>query len=118
MPTHRTELPEKVEEVINSGALKFDNGKPPLSLIPTSALSVESRVMGFGASKYGRDNWRRGMEWSRLIDAAMRHIAAFNDGEDIDPESGIHHLGHARCCLAFLIEYADKKLGVDDRFKG
>lgn len=96
-------------------ALKYDSGKPPLGLIPRSALVWEAAVMGFGASKYGRDNWRKGMEWSRLVDAALRHITAFNAGEDIDPESGLHHLGHARCCLAFLAEYVDKQLGTDDR---
>jgi hypothetical protein len=63
-------------------------------------------------------NWRKGMNRSPLIDAAMRHLNAFNDAEDIDPESGLPHLAHARCCLGFLIEYATKGLGTDDRYKG
>ena len=95
--------------------VKFDNGKPPLGLIPRQALEAEAQVMAFGADKYGRDNWRGGMDWSRLTDAALRHITAFVDGEDVDSETGISHLAHARCCLAFLLAYSELGLGRDDR---
>lgn len=74
-------------------------------------------VMAFGAKKYARDNWRKGMAWSRVIDAAMRHLLAIADGEDLDPETGEPHAAHARCCMAFLIEYQKYGLGEDDRFK-
>ena len=99
-------------------SVKFDNGKPPLGLIPRQALEAEAQVLAFGAEKYGRDNWRGGMAWSRLLDAALRHITAFVDGEDLDPETGLSHLAHARCCLAFLITYAELGLGTDDRHTG
>ena len=101
-------------------ARKDDAGKPPLSLIPRSALLAEARVMAKGAVKYGAHNWRQGMSWSRLLDAAMRHLTAYADGQDIDDGeggSGESHLANARCCLAFLIEYAEQGLGEDDRFK-
>ena len=100
-------------------ARKDDSGKPPLSLIPRSALYAEARVMATGAVKYCAHNWRGGMKWSRLIDAAMRHLTAFADGQDIDDGEGgsnESHLANARCCLAFLIEYAEKGLGEDDRY--
>jgi len=97
--------------------VKHDQGKVPLDLIPRSALELEAEVLAFGAKKYDRHNWRAGMDWNRLIAAAMRHIVAFNSGEDKDSESGIHHLAHARCCLGFLIEYSEKGLGNDDRYK-
>lgn len=96
-------------------AKKFDGGKPPITLISRTALEEEARVMAHGATKYGRDNWRKGMDFSRLGDAAMRHILAYFDGEDKDPETGLSHLAHARCCLAFLIEYEARKYGKDDR---
>ena len=95
--------------------VKFDAGKPPLGLIPRQALEAEAQVMAFGANKYGRDNWRGGMDWTRLSDAALRHITAFVDGEDVDPETGLPHLAHARCCLAFLLAYSELELGRDDR---
>jgi len=95
--------------------VKFDTGKPPLGLIPRQALIAEAQVLAFGATKYGRDNWRGGMDWSRLTDAALRHLTAFIDGEDVDPETGISHLAHARCCMGFLLAYAELGLGRDDR---
>lgn len=99
-----------------SEASKFDKGKSPIGLIPRSALIAEADVLAFGAQKYDRHNWRRGMDWSRLVDAAMRHLTAWNEGEDVDPETGITHLAHAKCCLSFLIEYQAAGLGHDDRF--
>lgn len=98
-------------------ATKHDAGKPPLSLIPRSALLAEAAVLDFGAHKYSKHNWRKGMEWSRLVDACLRHITAWNEGENLDPETLHSHLAHARCCLGFLIEYQENGIGVDDRYK-
>ncbi len=97
-------------------AVKFDTDKPPFGLISRTALEQEARVMAFGAKKYGVHNWRGGMDFSRLVDAALRHVYAFADGEDNDRETGLSHLAHARCCLAFLLEYEGKRIGKDDRF--
>jgi hypothetical protein len=47
----------------------------------------------------------------------MRHIMAFNDGEDKDPESGLSHLAHAACCIMFLLEFEKTHQELDDRFK-
>lgn len=73
--------------------------------------------MAFGADKYGRNNWRKGLHYSRLIDAAMRHILAFADGEDSDPETGLSHAAHARCCLGMLLampkEWDDRVDGIN-----
>ena len=105
------------EQVAKSkAAVKFDAGKPPLGLISRRALEEEAKVMAFGAQKYGEHQWRKGMEFSRLADAALRHIYAFLDGEDVDSETGLSHLAHARCCLAFLLEYEGKSIGTDNRF--
>lgn len=99
-------------------AMKFDSGKPPISLIPRSAIEAEARVLGFGAEKYGRDNWRKGMSWSRVVDAIQRHALAIADGELTDPESGEPHAAHIRAGCGFLIEYAEKGLGTNDLTKG
>lgn len=95
--------------------VKFDMGKPPLSLLPRAALEAEAMVLAYGANKYGRDNWRLGMDHSRLLDACLRHIVAYAEGEDIDPESGLPHLAHARCSLGFLLHYRAAGVGADDR---
>lgn len=101
-------------------ARKDDKGKPPISLIPYSALMAEARVLAHGAGRYGPHNWRGGFAWSRLIDAALRHITAFADGQDFDDgREGTQelHLANARACLGFLIEHYEKQLGTDDRYK-
>lgn len=99
------------------GGVKHDTGKPRMSLIPRAALEAEARVMGFGERKYSSQNWRAGFAVSRLLDAALRHIVAYADGETLDPESGLSHLAHARCCLAFAIEQEVYGTGTDDRYK-
>ena len=96
-------------------AKKFDQGKPPISLISRTALEQEARVMDYGRNKYGAQNWRKGMEWSRAADAALRHIFAFMDGENTDSETGISHIAHARCCLAFLLDMEKNHPELDDR---
>lgn len=105
-------------DVTTATATKFDSGKPPISLIPRSAIEAEARVLGFGAEKYGRDNWRKGMSWSRVVDAIQRHALAIADGELTDPESGEPHAAHIRAGCGFLIEYAEKNLGTNDLTKG
>lgn len=85
--------------------------KPDVSLIPPVALLEESRVFQLGAAKYGPYNWREKTVSTRVYTAAaLRHILAYQDGEDIDPESGQSHLSHARACLAIIIDakYNDK----------
>jgi hypothetical protein len=98
-------------------ALKFDEGKLPLHLLSTEALNQTAAVLAFGAEKYAAHNWRKGFAWSRPLAAAMRHITAFNAGEDRDPESGLSHLAHAACCLMFLLEFEKTHPHLDDRYK-
>ncbi len=97
-------------------AKKFDSGKPQIQMIPPIAIKEEAMVMGFGAAKYDEFNWAKGMKWSRLVGAAMRHIVSWNEGESKDPESGVSHLAHARCCLGMLMAYEAHGLGEDDRY--
>jgi hypothetical protein len=81
---------------------KFDQGKPSISLVPSEALIGMTRALDYGAKKYGRYNYRDGIEHSRILDAALRHIFAILGGEDTDPESGLPHLHHALASLAML----------------
>jgi len=96
---------------------KHDQDKVDMSLIPSTMLEGVGRVLMHGEEKYGRDNWRQGCEWSRYVSAAMRHIAAFNEGQDWDEESGLSHLCHAICCLTFLYDMQVEGYGEDNRFK-
>jgi hypothetical protein len=98
-------------------AMKFDGAKLPVNLLSSEALNQTAAVLKFGADKYHAHNWRDGFAWSRPLAAAMRHIMAFNDGEDKDPESGLSHLAHAACCIMFLLEFEKTHPHLDDRYK-
>lgn len=99
------------------GAVKFDQDKLPLHLLSTEAMNQTAAVLKFGAQKYAEHNWRKGFAWSRPLAAAMRHITAFNNGEDRDPESGLSHLAHAACCIMFLLEFEKTHPELDDRYR-
>ena len=94
--------------------IKFDSGKRRHDLIPHEAINALADVLTYGADKYGPNNWQKGMEWGRLYAATQRHLLAFKAGEDLDDESGIHHLHHALTNIAFLIAYAERRIGTDD----
>lgn len=98
-------------------ATKYDQGKPRIGLISSKWLLGIANVLTFGANKYGDHNWKLGFPTSRLFDALQRHLLAWNDGEDYDPESGLHHLDHAACCLMFLKHQMITKPQLDDRYK-
>lgn len=87
-----------------------------LHLFPKSAVALGSLACLEGALKYGRSNWREaGVRASIYVDALERHMTRWFEGEDIDPDSGIDHLGKALACIAILIDakYAGKL--EDDR---
>lgn len=96
---------------------KNDSGKPSITLIPKEALWGCAEAFTFGAQKYGRHNFREGIDYSRLADAAYRHISAFMEGEDIDMESGNNHLYHALASLSMLVYMQEHKKEHDDRYK-
>lgn len=97
--------------------LKYDTGKAPLSLVDRYAIEQIGHVLAFGARKYSAHNWREGIEYSRLLDAALRHLYAFADGEDTDPESGLSHIAHAGCCVVFLLGMINARPDMDDRYQ-
>lgn len=88
-----------------SSVAKADAGKPRPSLVPVSLIRAVTEVREYGARKYGDpDNWKT-VEIQRYVDAAYRHWLAYLDGEAYDPESGLPHLWHLACNIAFLIEF-------------
>lgn len=97
-----------------SGA-RYNDGKPDLSLIPLETLYGEARVWEHGAKKYARFNWQKGMNWSVPLGSLLRHLAAWQAGEDIDPESGENHLDHVACNIRMLRYYTDNYKEGDDR---
>lgn len=101
----------------DSGAARFDTGKPRLDLISSVAINGTATILAFGACKYAANNWRKGMDWSRCIASMLRHTFAFMGGEDLDPESGLPHIDHIACNVMFLQEYYRTHKHLDDRYK-
>jgi hypothetical protein len=99
------------------GGTKNDKDKVDLSLVPLPAIEAMGRALMFGAAKYGRYNYTLGFETHRLIAACLRHLGAWQEGEDLDPESGLSHLDHAITCLAMLVHCQKLKTAKDTRRK-
>lgn len=99
-----------------SGA-RYNSGKPDFSLLPMNTLEDEVRVWMYGAQKYASWNWAKGMPWSVPFACLMRHMSAWQRGEENDPESGLPHLAHAMCNLRMLALYAKTYQEGDDRPK-
>lgn len=83
---------------------KDDQTKAPWHLLPLGPVAEVVRVLAFGASKYGPDNWQQlEQPEARYFSATLRHLVAWRQGERLDPESGLPHLAHAACSLLFLL---------------
>lgn len=99
--------------------MKHDGEKKfrPELLSPAATLGL-SAVLTVGAKKYEDRNWEKGILYSRVYGALMRHMLAWWDGEDFDPETGLPHLDHAQCCIHFLSHYHHNDYcDIDDRPK-
>jgi hypothetical protein len=109
-----SENPERQRAV--TGAVKDNRSKSRMDLIPGVALVEVGKVLAHGAQKYKPNNWRLGLSWSQTMGSILRHLAAFSEGEDLDPESGLPHVAHAACQILFLLTYVTTETGIDDRF--
>jgi len=98
-----------------SGA-RANAGKVSFTQVPLHLLAGVARVFMGGLLKYAQFNWAKGMPWSVPMDCAVRHfIKWWFLGEDIDQESGEHHLDHAICNLLMLRHYVVTYKEGDDR---
>ena len=96
---------------------KADAGKPHPSWVPVALIEGVMAVREHGTARYGDpDSWKQ-VEASRYVDALLRHILAFvEDNQSLDTESGLPHLWHAACNLAFLCEMLKEEYnGMDKR---
>jgi len=123
--------------------LRYNEGKLQWSLMHWKSLEPMIQVLMYGAHKYsifeddkgnkikgnevsvvdskqlklissGRDNWKKGFPETELWDSFLRHTAAILDGEELDPESGLSHIGHQFCNLMFISYAQAKKKNVSN----
>ena len=108
-------------------AIKHDNNKPQLDLIPPTAILALAKVLDYGATKYSPRNWENGMRWGRVYAACLRHLFSWWAGkgttnksflfDEVDDETQYSHLWHALACIVFLVCYEEWNRGEDDRPK-
>ena len=83
---------------------KADGGKPQISLVPPEIMRAIAKIREYGVNKYhNKNNWIL-VEKDRYVDALMRHLLSYIEGEEFDKESGLPHIWHAACNIAFIIE--------------
>lgn len=98
------------------GGTKLDAGKQRFDLLAPEALGGLVAVLTYGANKYTDRNWERGISYSRIFAAAMRHLWAWWSLCETDNETGLSHLDHAACCIHFLSTYTKRNMkSFDDR---
>ncbi len=95
--------------------IKHDKHKPQLHYFPVEVLFSVARVFEYGARKYDDWNWSRGLRFSRLFNAAQRHLWAWFAGHEMDNESGLHAIDHAICDLMMLRWMIIHREDLDDR---
>lgn len=95
---------------MNLSNAKADAGKPRLTLVPPSMIWAVAAVREFGTAKYhDPENWRQ-VEPQRYRDALFRHLMKYlDDPAGVDSESGLPHLWHVACNVAFLIEMEQRE---------
>ncbi len=90
--------------------------KVPFSTVPARVIAETGLAMLEGALKYGRHNFRSaGVRASVYYDAALRHLTAWYEGQDIDPGSGLPHVVKAIACLVVLRDGQIQGNWNDDR---
>lgn len=109
-----------VEEAVTSKPTNpkdlIGSGKLPLHLWPSTATAMGSVGMLNGMLKYGRSNFRAvGVRASIYVDAAKRHLDAWFEGEECDPDDGVPHLAAALSCIAIIVDADAAGKLTDDR---
>lgn len=93
--------------------------KAPLSLVPPSAIIAMAEAMQVGADKYGPFNWRdQPVQVRTYVEAALRHLYAFLDGQEAAEDTKVSHLAHAMAGLAILNDAIELGAIDDNRSKG
>ena len=98
----------------SSRAIRYNENKPKYSLLDLESFEDTARVLEFGAKKYSRDNWKKGLPFSEIIDSLLRHVVGMQKGEYLDPESGLPHHGHLGCNVMFLAYNIKHHQELDD----
>jgi len=88
----------------------------PISRWSSLATAYGAVAMHNGAGKYGKNNFKATkVEASIYIDAALRHLLAWAEGEEFDPKDKVPNLGGVLANVAILLEARAAGTLIDDR---
>lgn len=94
------------------------DGKAPLEYLVSTMDELDAAVHKHGADKYGVFNWRIDKITAKTYVGAMRrHLNAWAQGQDLDPESGKPHLTHLRACCAVVLDAVMHDTLIDNRLE-
>lgn len=97
--------------------IKADLGKPRVTLVPLEIIKDIARVREYGLAKYGDSESWKAVEVERYRDALFRHLISYIENPTgTDDESGMPHLWHVACNVAFLCELEKENLNVGKEF--
>lgn len=105
----------KIKEIENPKE-KIGQAKPSLHHVPPRVLLEVAQAMMEGSKKYGIYNYRKaGVSYSTYYSSTFRHLIAWFEGEDIDPDSGLSHVVKAISGLIVLRDSMLQNNYQDDR---
>lgn len=89
---------------------RYNSGKSQLSYMLDADVAMIGMcdVFEFGAQKYDRNNWKKGLDTSEIMDSLLRHLTSYASGEVLDPESGLPHIDHITCNAVFLATFGER----------
>lgn len=93
-------------------SLRYNEGKPKWSLVDFKSLEPMVRVLEYGCTKYEKDNWKKGLDNTEVLESLSRHLFALMSGEELDPESQLPHIGHIMCNAMFFQYHKNKENGA------
>lgn len=92
-----------------------NKNKPKWALVDFKSLEPMVEVLEYGATKYGEFNWAKGLPYTEIVESLLRHVFSFLEGQDMDEESKLHHIGHILCNAMFLSHMCLYRKDMDDR---
>ncbi len=96
---------------------RFNLFKPKWSQVDFKSLEPMVQALEYGEVKYSKMNWKKGLPATEIIESLLRHAFAMLDGEELDKESGLPHIGHLQSNAMFLSYILREKPEFNDIFK-